>query len=171
MLVKEAARQQAAPGGLAAIDPKQQVKPLNMFTITPVGIPAAIIGGIYVVLGARYLLPDRRPPLSTSDDTKEYTVEMQVEADSPLAGQTIEVAGLRHLPGLFLAEIDRDGNSMPAVSPREILRGGDRLLFVGVVESIVELQRIRGLVPAADDVFHLKVPRPQRCLIEAVLPA
>jgi di/tricarboxylate transporter len=37
------------------------------------------------------------------------------------------------------------------------------------VESIVELLRIRGLVPAADDVFHLKVPRPQRCLIEAVV--
>jgi di/tricarboxylate transporter len=73
------------------------------------------------------------------------------------------------LPGLFLAEIDRDGNSIPAVSPREVLRPGDRLLFVGVVESIVELQRIRGLVPATDDVFHLKTPRPQRCLIEAVV--
>jgi di/tricarboxylate transporter len=94
---------------------------------------------------------------------------MQVEADSPLVSQTIENAGLRHLPGLFLAEIDRDGNSMPAVSPREILRAGDRLLFVGVVESIVELQRIRGLVPATEDVFHLKAPRPQRCLIEAVV--
>ena len=50
-----------------------------------------------------------------------------------------------------------------------IQTGSDRLLFVGVVESIVELQRIRGLVPAAEDVFHLKVPRPQRCLIEAVV--
>ena len=76
---------------------------------------------------------------------------------------------MRHLPGLFLAEIDRDGNAIPAVSPREVLRAGDRLLFVGVVESIVELQRIRGLVPATDDVFHLKTPRPQRCLIEAVV--
>ena len=94
---------------------------------------------------------------------------MQVEADSPLVGKSIEAAGLRHLPGLFLAEIDRDGNSIPAVSPREVLQAGDRLLFVGVVESIVELQRIRGLVPATEDVFHLKAPRPQRCLIEAVV--
>src|SRR4029077_15669423 len=54
-------------------------------------------------------------------------------------------------------------------SPRETLRGVDPLLFVGVVESIVELQRIRGLVPAADDVFHLKAPRPERCLLEAVV--
>jgi di/tricarboxylate transporter len=142
---------------------------LGMFEISWVGVPAALIGGAYVVFAARYLLPDRRPALSTTDDPKEYTVEMQVEADSPLVGQTIESAGLRHLPGLFLAEIHRDGSSLPAVSPRETLRGGDHLLFVGVVESIVELQRIRGLVPAADDVFHLKVPRPERCLIEAVV--
>ncbi|MEX2176554.1 MAG: SLC13 family permease [Pirellulaceae bacterium] len=141
---------------------------LGMFDIAWVGVPAALIGGVYIVFAARFLLPDRRPALS-SHDPKEYTVEMQVAADSPLVGQSIEKAGLRHLPGLFLAEIDRDGNAMPAVSPREVLRAGDRLLFVGVVHSIVELQRIRGLVPATDDVFHLKTPRPQRCLIEAVV--
>jgi di/tricarboxylate transporter len=142
---------------------------LGMFAISWVGVPAALIGGLYVVFAARYLLPDRRPALSTNDDPKQYTVEMQVEADSPLVGKTIETAGLRHLPGLFLAEVDREGMAMPAVSPREVLRAGDRLLFVGIVESIVELQRIRGLVPATDDVFHLKAPRPERCLIEAVV--
>jgi di/tricarboxylate transporter len=145
------------------------IKPLTMFDISWVGVPAAIIGGAYLILAARFLLPDRRPALSTQDDPKEYTIEMQVEADSPLVGKTIENAGLRHLPGLFLAEIDRNGNAIPAVSPREVLRAGDRLLFVGVVESIVELQRIRGLVPATDDVFQLKAPRPQRVLIEAVV--
>ncbi|MCU0880426.1 MAG: SLC13 family permease [Pirellulaceae bacterium] len=148
---------------------EQAVHRLTMFDITWIGLPAAVVGGLYLVFAAGYLLPDRRPPLSTQDDPKEYTVEMQVAADSPLIGKSIEDAGLRHLPGLFLAEIDRDGNSIPAVSPREVLRPGDRLLFVGVVESIVELQRIRGLVPATDDVFHLKTPRPQRCLIEAVV--
>lgn len=142
---------------------------MGMFEISWVGVPAALIGGAYVVFAALYLLPDRRPALSTTDDPKEYTVEMQVEADSSLVGQTIESAGLRHLPGLFLAEIHRGQSTLPAVSPREVLRAGDHLLFVGIVESIKELQRIRGLVPAADDVFHLKAPRPERCLIEAVV--
>jgi di/tricarboxylate transporter len=142
---------------------------LQMFDITWVGLPVAIVGGIYVVLAARWLLPDRKAPLSAESDPREYTVEMEVEAGSPLVGKSIEAAGLRHLPGLFLAEIDRDGNAIPAVSPREVLQSGDRLLFVGVVESVVELQKIRGLVPATEDVFHLKAPRPQRCLIEAVV--
>jgi di/tricarboxylate transporter len=157
LLVKEAAK------------PGANVEPLSMFDISWIGVPAAIVGGIYLVLAGRWLLPDRRAALSTQDDPKEYTVEMQVESDSPLVGKSIEVAGLRHLPGLYLAEIDREGNVIPAVSPREVLRAGDRLLFVGVVESVVELQRLRGLVPATEDVFHLKAPRPQRCLIEAVV--
>jgi len=157
MLVQEAAK------------PGSNIAPLGMFDITWIGLPAALIGGAYLVIAGRFLLPNRKPALSTTDDPKEYTVEMQIEADSPLVGRSIESAGLRHLPGLFLADIDREGSAIPAVSPREILRAGDRLLFVGIVESIVELQRIRGLVPATEDVFHLKAPRPQRCLIEAVV--
>jgi di/tricarboxylate transporter len=142
---------------------------LGMFDISWVGVPAAIVGGLFIILTSRWLLPDRRPALSMLDDPREYTVEMQVAPDSTLVGKSIEAAGLRHLQGVYLAEIDRDGNVIPAVSPLEILRGGDRLLFVGVVESIVDLQRIRGLVPAADQVAKLTSPRPQRCLIEAVV--
>ncbi len=142
---------------------------LGMFDIAWVGIPAAILGGLFIVATSRWLLPDRRPPISTLDDSREYTVEMQIAPDSPLIGKTIESAGLRHLPGAYLAEIDRDGNLLPAVSPLEVLRANDRLLFVGIVESVVDLQRIRGLVPATDQISQLSVPRPQRCLIEAVV--
>jgi di/tricarboxylate transporter len=84
-------------------------------------------------------------------------------------GKTIESAGLRHLPGVYLAEIDRDGNALPAVSPQEVLRANDRLMFVGIVESVVDLQRMRGLLPATDQIAKLSAPRTQRCLIEAVV--
>ena len=80
MLVKEQARQQSAEQAGQVIPAKEKVSPLSMFTISWVGVPAAIVGGLYVVFAARFLLPDRRPPLSTTDDPKEYTVEMQVEA-------------------------------------------------------------------------------------------
>ena len=142
---------------------------LGMFDISWVGVPAALVGCLYLIIIGPWLLPNRQAALSTHDDARQYTVEMLVEAGSPLDGTTIENAGLRHLPGVYLAEIDRNGSAILAVSPKETLRGGDRLLFVGVVESVVELQRIRGLIPAAEDVFQLNHPRPQRCLIEAVV--
>jgi di/tricarboxylate transporter len=94
---------------------------------------------------------------------------MLVEDGSSLVGQTIEQARLRHLAGLYLMEIDRDGQMMAAVSPQERLRAKDRLIFVGIVESVVDLQKIPGLTPATDQIFKLDTPRSERCLIEAVV--
>jgi di/tricarboxylate transporter len=37
------------------------------------------------------------------------------------------------------------------VSPDEFIQEGDRLVFAGVVSTIIELQRIRGFVPIAED--------------------
>ncbi|OYV74368.1 MAG: SLC13 family permease [Deltaproteobacteria bacterium 21-66-5] len=142
---------------------------LAMFDITWVGLPAAVLGCGFMAVAAWWLLPDRKPAMSNLEDPRSYTVEMLVEPDSPLVGKAIEEAGLRHLPGAYLVEIDREGFILPAVSPDERLRGNDRLVFVGVVDSVLDLQKIRGLVPATDQVFKLSAPRSSRCLIEAVV--
>jgi di/tricarboxylate transporter len=92
-----------------------------------------------------------------------------VEPDSPLVGKTITEAGLRQLPGLYLIEIERDGGVIPAVPPEERLQDNDLLLFAGIVESIVDLQKIRGLAPATDQVLKIDSPRDERRLIEAVV--
>jgi di/tricarboxylate transporter len=142
---------------------------LGMFDIAWVGVPCALIGALYLLGVGRFLLPDRKPVLSPQDDAREYVVEMLIEPGSPLAGQTVERAGLRHLPGLYLIEIDREGQVLPAVSPNVELRERDRLVFAGIVESVVDLPRIRGLVPATDQVFKLDDPRTNRSLVEAVV--
>ena len=153
--------------GLMAAHPS--LPSVGMFDITWVGLPSAVVGMAYLVFFGRWLLPDRRPVMSDLDDARQYTVEMMVEPGSPLSGKTIEDAGLRHLPNMFLVEIERDGAVLPAIGPHQRLRDNDRLVFAGIVDSVVDLQRIRGLVPASDQVFKLGVPRPERCLTEAVV--
>lgn len=142
---------------------------LGMFELAWVGLPAALAGIALIVLLSRWLLPDKRSAMSTFRDPREYSVEMLVESGGPLVGKSIEEAGLRHLAGMYLAEIERDGQVIPAVAPEEALQAHDRLVFVGVVESVVELQRIRGLTPATEQVFKLDVPRPRRTMVEAVV--
>ena len=144
-------------------------QPLGMFDITWLGVPLFACGLIYLVTASKFLLKDRRPPMSTSDDPRKYSLEMLVEQGSPLVGRTIEAAGLRHLDGLFLMEIDRNGHVIAAVAPTERLEAGDRLVFVGVIDSVVELQKIRGLRPATNQVFKLNDPRSERVLVEAVV--
>jgi di/tricarboxylate transporter len=143
--------------------------PLGMFELAWVGLPCAIAGLAYILIFSRILLPNRQPAISLNDDPRQYTVEMVVQPGGTLVGESVENAGLRHLPGLFLAEIDRQGAVIPAVSPREILQAGDRLVFVGIVESVVDLKKIRGLVPPDDQSGKLASSHIQRCLIEAVV--
>ena len=54
-----------------------------MFSIPPIGLPAAIIGVTFIVLTSRWLLPDRRPAVSPTDDPRRYTLEMLVDRDGP----------------------------------------------------------------------------------------
>ena len=142
---------------------------MGLFDLAWVGVPCALVGICYVLLFSRKLLPDRIPAIRHLQDVREYTVEMLVEDGSPLDGLSVQAAGLRHLPGLYLVEIERRGEVLPAVGPEERLFGNDRLVFAGITESIVDLQRIRGLVPATDQLFKLDSPRYSRALIEAVV--
>ena len=142
---------------------------LGMFEPAWVGVPCALVGIAYLLLVGRRLLPERLSVLGNLQDAREYSVEMLVSMGSSLSGKTIEEAGLRHLAGLYLMEIDRGEQIIPAVSSEERLQEGDRLVFVGIVDSIVELQKVRGLTPATDQVFKLDAPRSQRTLVEAVV--
>jgi len=144
---------------------------MSFFEIAWIGLPCTIIGLLYVFFMSRWLLPVRNPALAQLENPREYTVEMLVISGSPLVGQSIAAAGLRQLPGLFLVEIERADHIIAATGPEVRLQAGDRLVFAGITESVVDLQRIRGLVPATDQVFKLDAPRTSRSLIEAVIAA
>jgi di/tricarboxylate transporter len=141
----------------------------GFFEIGLLGVPLALAGVLFVIATGRWLLPDRGSPLAESEQVREYTLETLVEDGSPLMGRNLEEAGLRNLPGAFLAEIERGGTVLPAVSPHVRLQNGDRLLFVGVIDSMVELLRMRGLVPAPEQLFKLDAPRAERRFFEVVV--
>lgn len=155
----------AGKGGLLA----DYTNGMGMFEITWVGLPCAIGGSLFLMLTHRWLLPVRQSAVGQHSDPREYTVEMMVEPGSILVGKSIEEAGLRHLPSTYLMEIQRAGQVLQAVGPQERLQANDRLVFVGIASSMVDLQKIRGLKPATDQIFKLDSQRTQRILIEAVV--
>ena len=147
--------------------------PLGFFELFPVGLPIALSGLLYLVFIAPRLLPDRPLPSDTlGDRRREYVTTMVVKEGCDLVGASVEAAGLRHLPGLFLVEIERGRRVITPVNPEIVIQAEDRLVFAGVVSTIVDLQRIRGLVPlseeeeAADD-----APSNLHGLVEAVISA
>jgi di/tricarboxylate transporter len=144
---------------------------LQFFEIGKIGILFTLVGTTYLMFVGPILLPKRKELLEQlGDSRREYLVELLVENNCRLIGQTIETAGLRQLPGLFLIEIDRDGSIIAPVTPDEIIHSQDRMVFTGIVSTIVDLEKIPGLRPATDQSYHLSpAQRRGRLLSEAVI--
>lgn len=150
---------------------QESLQPMGLFEISWVGVPCALGGGLLLVFFFRRFLPNRTELLeSLEDQRREYLVEMTVTVGCNLIGKTVEEGGLRNLPGLFLIEIDRDGEVLSPVSPRDKIHLNDRLVFTGVVATIVDLEKIPGLIPAADINYEIAPEKADsRTLVEVVL--
>lgn len=152
-----------------AAHPADAVPELGLWTQTPVGLVVAVVGLVYILLLGRTLLPDDSSRLSTDPSSaRRYMTAMRIETAAPIVGLSVESAGLRHLPGLFLSRIDRPGESITAVEPTQRLSAGDVLVFVGILDSVIDLQRTRGLTPVTDE-SGPTADRPAMRLVEAVI--
>lgn len=124
-------------------------EPIGMFEITRVGLPLTILGVAAMVVLAPIVLPDRRMARQQLEtEMREFSVHMRVEPGGPLVGKTVMEAGLRHLQGVFLAQIERHGNLIAPVAPDTVLEADDLLMFVGRVDTVIDLQITRGLAYA-----------------------
>ncbi len=150
---------------------REHLAPIGMFEITWLGLPYAIVGCVYLMFVAPRFIPDRKDLIERfGENVREYLVEMEVRPGCRLVGQGVEEAGLRRLPGLFLIEIIRNDHTISPVGPQEVIRAGDVLTFTGAVSNIVELERIPGFVPVADDNYETRAPAQRgRMLCEAVV--
>ncbi|MBX3248836.1 MAG: SLC13 family permease [Myxococcales bacterium] len=135
--------------GMVLRSDRADLAPFGLFDITVIGLPVATLGVLLLIALAPKLLPERRAPLANAEG-QSYTGELRVPERSALAGRTIAEAGLRGLEGVYLADILRDGRRIAAVGPEQILRAGDRLIFVGRIEALVELRKSHGLEPGLD---------------------
>ncbi|MDP6478827.1 MAG: SLC13 family permease [Phycisphaerales bacterium] len=145
---------------------------MQFFGVAAIGLPCLVAGLGFIVLASPFLLPIRKA-VAADDllDARNYQVGFVVKRGSAVIGQSIEQAGLRQLPGLFLSGVERGGVALPAVDPNLELAEGDRLGFVGVLESVIDLRGIRGLEPDDDQVQKLEFSKVARTLVEAVVSA
>ena len=160
-----------ADAAAARPDLAQALRPMGLFEIGAVGIPCAILGVAYLIFFSGRLLPERMDMLEEiGSSPREYMVEMKVADDCQFVGMHVEEAGLRHLHGLYLHEIVRDGELIAPVQPDHLIEANDVLSFSGVVSTIVDLERLPGLIPVADPGYEhqLSVQR-ERMLTEAVV--
>ncbi|MEE9168351.1 MAG: SLC13 family permease [bacterium] len=130
---------------------------LSFFEISWIGVPIAIIGITFISMVGHYLLPDRKEPMiELGEKTREFVIELKVTHEYKDIGKSIEDAGLRHLTGLFLFQIERAGQIIAPAEPQEEICLDDRLFFTGIPKTILELQKTPGLQLIKESTFDLK---------------
>lgn len=128
----------------------------SFFEISIIGIPVAIVGLLFLSLLGYKLLPTN-PDMITSlgKNTREFVVGLKVTSKFPYLNKTVQQANLRHLPGLFLFQIERGNQVITPVEPNQKIQEGDNLFFTGLTSTIFELQKTPGLQLLDDQHFNL----------------
>ena len=127
---------------------------MNVLATTIPGLFCLCIG-VLSIIAMRKLLPDRKAPEAAFESTSDYTVELLVPSDNPHIGETIAEAGLIDVHGGSLIEIIHYDDVTSPVPDDEIIMGGDRLIFAGQVDDILDLRKSHGLVNADHHVFTM----------------
>ncbi len=97
----------------------------DLFDFAPLGVVFSLLGGLFIVLTAERLLPDREPlaALSPRGDSGHFVTEVEVSPESAIRGQRIH-AVFRLLPDRAVAR-PRILRSHRRVSPRIPVHSGD----------------------------------------------
>ncbi|MBR6714961.1 MAG: SLC13 family permease [Prevotella sp.] len=128
---------------------------MHLFVPFIPGLFCTVVGIISVVL-FRNMIPSRRSPESSFESTSDYTVELLVPSDNDAVSKTVAETGLMNVRGGSLIEIVRfDKEIISPVPQDEFIFGGDRLIYSGQINEILELKHTHGLVAADHHVFSM----------------
>jgi di/tricarboxylate transporter len=140
--------------------------PLGLFSMTAVGLPAALVAIFYMMWVGHRMLPVNDQGGSPSEELRNTLFEMRIANNSPLEGSTVEELGLRSLRDAFLVHIRRGTEIVPGAPDRRIY-AGDVLSFSGNVAVLQEL-RVSSEFNAVSETGVAAKPLP---LFEAVVAA
>ena len=144
---------------------RYELAPMGMFELTPVGIPIAVFGILYMLTIGRRLLPDRTTPDDLGQlGNRLYLTELVVLPNSPLIGKTLTESNVGHDLDLNVVRMVRRGNRALPTAARRLeprtgrrLRAGDILLVEGDRNSLLRSNAAIGLELRGD----LKLNAPQ----------
>lgn len=152
---------------------QQQLPPIGMFELTPVGLPILVVGLAYLVLIGRRLIPDHPPAEELTDafGLRPYLTEILIGEASPLVGKTLGESGLGRDLDLTVLEVIREKSKHMAPRASLRLQPGDVLLVEGERSEVLKIKDVAGIDIKADVTLADPDLQPEEVrLAEALVP-
>jgi di/tricarboxylate transporter len=135
---------------VASIAVSAGVEQMGVFAPAPYGIIVFAVGGLYLMLVSRWLLPDRRTAeLTENYSLSDYISELAVNPGSPLVGTRIRMKDWETDFGVRVIEVLRDQGKL--FSPLDVMvRADDVLLVNGEFKDLMAFRDRFGLTIAPE---------------------
>jgi di/tricarboxylate transporter len=125
--------------------------PMGMFELTPVGLPIAIAGVLYMCTLGQRLVPDRIPAEQIEDlSVRLYLTEILIPANSSLIGKTLDESRMGRDLDLTVLWIVRGKARYLVPRAGTRLEKGDVLLVEGERGNILRVKEVAGIDIKAD---------------------
>lgn len=118
---------------------RNNLPPIGMFELAPVGIPIAVVGLLYMQTLGRRLIPNRAHSgdLTDSMGIRRYLTEILIPADSALVGKTLKESRLGQDLDLTVLRLIRGNNRYLIPMANRRLEANDVLLVEGERDEIL----------------------------------
>ncbi|MEJ6732031.1 MAG: SLC13 family permease [Opitutaceae bacterium] len=145
---------------------------IRLFELAQLGLPIAIIGGIYLAVVGKKVLPVREmlTDILSDEERREYLAEAFVQNESPMIGKTLHESGLKATRGVRVLEIVRHGVAIRIEPKITSLEAGDRLILSCRPKGIAAARSVEGLNLVSDLQLGLEqIAAHEGSLVEAVV--
>jgi di/tricarboxylate transporter len=121
---------------------------VSLFALSWIGVPITIAGIGFLMLFSRWLLPSSPVKMGVlaMSERRLFRVELKVDPKGPLAGKTIEQAGLSSPDGFSIICLLRSHNKLE-FGPGTVLQPNDYIAFSADIDGSKTLWSTIGLVP------------------------
>ena len=150
---------------------EQGIASLSLFSIAPLGLIYAAVGGLYLWFVAPRLLPNRETlsTLISPGSSREFLLEALLPAGSTLIGQNAEFATDKHLGKMRILQIRRHGEILPDLLENLTLREGDRLLIRTGTKGVANLKQSHQVRIGLENADLVAMEETEAVLLEGML--
>ncbi|MCW1919146.1 SLC13 family permease [Rhodobacter sp. KR11] len=121
---------------------KEGMAPFTLFELAPLGLAITLIGGIYMLIAAPRLLPDRQSMTALMGDRKKrkYFTEVAIPEDSVLIGKRVLDVQQFKRNGVRVIDVLRGDASLRRNLAPVVLEQGDRVVLRTEMSELLEMQ-------------------------------
>lgn len=133
---------------VSGVAQEQGLTPFSIFEISKMGLIYALVGGAYLLIIGRKLLPNRDTlsSLLSTEDTRSFYTQAVILENSSMLGKPIAETSLGKSRSTRIFEVIRDGHRIDDTPIDELVcKPGDVLVLTAPSRGIAQIQQMNGL--------------------------